>query len=597
MLRAHCESFEIHGCHNNQIYVVLTLCFKLAIVTGDETSSSSDAAVDSTSWLGGRVLGFPIDFANVLKHLKQDMRDDWYYDSLFYNDLFSNPHEVQKIILKSLYEWNGIYTGDTRYVRDIPKKGLGERYSLETDFFDRFVYQAICSFLMPFYDPLLSHRVLSYRYNDLGNKKYLFKNKIDKWFTFEGVTSTFLGESKHLVISDISNFFENVSVSSICKSLLNRIPNIIDATGPQKLQIRNAISTLDVLLKRWSFNKQFGLPQNRDASSFFSNVLLGDIDKHMEEAGYDYYRYVDDIRIICGDEPASKKAIQELIRQLRLVGMNINAAKTKILSDKAPKEEILECFPSLESKTTAINNMWRSRSRRVVSRSIKYIVQILNQCIIHNDTQSRQFRFAVNRLAIIVDTGLLDSSAQFVDRLIDLLIESLPTNPASTDQYCKLLSILDPDGASSEKLQRFLILKKESIYDWQNYSIWLLLASRKYTSAELVELAKTKLAEKIDTGEAAGIILWLRCTNNKSLLLEVRDKYTKQWPYQNQRYFLLSTDIFSPDELKPLYGKVGTKLMGTKNRAISYYPPSEIPIAEREKLTLNQVYDRITEYE
>ena len=72
-------------------------------------------------------------------------------------------------------------------MRNIPKKGYGERYGIETDFFDRFLYQAICTFLIPYYDSLLGHRVLSYRYDPTQqNTKYLFKNKIDRWFTFEG---------------------------------------------------------------------------------------------------------------------------------------------------------------------------------------------------------------------------------------------------------------------------------------------------------------------------------------------------------------------------------------------------------------------------
>lgn len=45
-----------------------------------------------------------------------------------------------------------------------------------------------------------------------------------------------------------------------------------------------------------------GLPQNRDASSFLSNVLLSRVDKAMAGKGYDYYRYVDDIRVIADDE-------------------------------------------------------------------------------------------------------------------------------------------------------------------------------------------------------------------------------------------------------------------------------------------------------
>ena len=83
-------------------------------------------------------------FDLVLKHLRQDMRDDWYFDCLQYDDLFKNPKETKQIVLSLLQEWNGVYSGTRSVVRNIPKKGYGERYGLETDFFDRFLYQARC---------------------------------------------------------------------------------------------------------------------------------------------------------------------------------------------------------------------------------------------------------------------------------------------------------------------------------------------------------------------------------------------------------------------------------------------------------------------
>src|SRR4051794_14568713 len=101
------------------------------------------------------LLGFPIKFDRVLQHLRQDMRDDWYFDCLHYEDFFQDADSTKRIIILLLQEWNGAYRGTRSVVRNIPKTGYGERYGLETDFFDRFIYQAICSFLIPYYDKLL----------------------------------------------------------------------------------------------------------------------------------------------------------------------------------------------------------------------------------------------------------------------------------------------------------------------------------------------------------------------------------------------------------------------------------------------------------
>jgi retron-type reverse transcriptase len=338
--------------------------------SNSQPGSDPDLTLSASFWETGQALGFPIQFDRVLKHLRQDMRDDWYFDCLQYDDLFKNPDEAKRIIISLLQEWNGAYCGTRSVVRNIPKRGYGERYGLETDFFDRFVYQAICSFLIPFYDRLLHHRVLSYRYDSAPqNSKYLFKNKIDRWFTFEGVTLTFVRSKRYLLVTDLSNFFENISRDQVIRALERAIPHIL-ATGPEKLQIRNAIGTLDRLLKQWTFNGDHGLPQNRDASAFLSNILLSFVDWEMARKSYDYFRYVDDIRIVTDSELQARRALQDLIRELRNIGLNINASKTEILPPDVSTEKLAMYFPSQDSSTIAINQMWQSRSRRIVTRSV-----------------------------------------------------------------------------------------------------------------------------------------------------------------------------------------------------------------------------------
>lgn len=428
----------------------------------DKSNVGEDYSLSHHFWEKGQALGFPIQFDLVLRHLKQDMRDDWYFDCLQYEDLFSDPRGAKQVILSLLQEWNGAYCGTKSVVRNIPKKGYGERYGLETDFFDRFIYQSICSFLIPYYDKLLSHRVLSYRYDPKPlSPKYLFKPKISRWFTFEGVTLTFVRSAKHLLITDLSNFFENISRPQLIAELERLITNV-QATGSEKLQIRNAIGTLDKLLQQWTFSGSHGLPQNRDASSFLSNILLTSVDRAMAGKGFDYYRYVDDIRIIADTELQARRALQYLIRQLRTVGLNINASKTEILAPHAPADKLSEYFPSQDSTTTAINQMWQSRSRRIVTRSITYIFNILTECIASGDTQSRQFRFAVNRVAQIVDSGLFDISDALSKTLLDTLSGTLSNHAVSTDQYCRLIAILDKDGRCLPALESFSSIRRRS---------------------------------------------------------------------------------------------------------------------------------------
>lgn len=555
-----------------------------------------DYTLSATFWEKGQALGFPIQFDLVLKHLRQDMRDDWYFDCLQYDDLFKNPDDTKRIVMSLLHEWNGQYKGTRSTVRNIPKKGYGERYGLETDFFDRFVYQAICSFLTPFYDRLLGHRVLSYRYNpNPQNPKYLFKNKIDRWFTFEGVTLTFIKSNRYLLVTDLSNFFENISRTQIISALERAIPAIA-ATGPEKLQIRNAIATLDRLLEQWTFSRDHGLPQNRDASAFLSNILLSIVDKGMSEKGYDYYRYVDDIRVLADSEIQARRALQELIRELRKIGLNINASKTEILPPGVPQKTLATYFPSQDSSTIAINQMWQSRSRRIVTRSVAYIFEILTSCIASGDTQTRQFRFAVNRVAQIVESGLFDVGDALSITLLDTLSLSLSEHAVSTDQYCRLIATLDRDGRCLPALEAFLLAEESAIHDWQNYNIWMLFGARKYRSHKLVELADRKLREDVKSGEAAAILIWLRCIDETSLIVRCLEKFG-DLPYQNARYLLIASSGLSDDELKPLHGHVPICLRGTGSRADRFVNEDGLPFAVRERPDLLNLVDEVSEYD
>lgn len=562
----------------------------------EEVGSEIDYVLNPAFWLNGQALGFPVQFDLVLKHLRQDMRDDWYFDCLQYDDLFKDPAEAKRIIISLLQEWNGVYKGTRSVVRNIPKKGYGERYGLETDFFDRFVYQAICSFLIPFYDPLLGHRVLSYRYEPAPlDPKYLFKNKIDRWFTFEGVTLTFRRSGRHLLVTDLSNFFENVSRVQIIDALEKGVPHVV-ATGPEKLQIRNAIATLDRLLSQWTFSRDHGLPQNRDASAFLSNILLSFVDQAMAKKGYDYYRYVDDIRVIADSELHARRALQDLIRELRKVGLNINANKTEILAPDVTGAKLAEFFPSQDSSTIAINQMWQSRSRRIVTRSVTYIFEILSRCIKEGNSQTRTFRFAVNRVAKIVESGLFDVGDTLSVDLLDTLSRSLSEHAVTTDQYCRLIATLDRDGRCLPALESFLLAEDGAIHDWQNYNIWMLLAVRKHRSNELVALADRKLREDIKSGEAAAILIWLRCVDEKALIKKCIEQFDTL-PYQNARYFLIASSVLDEDALRPLYGHVPICLKGTSVRAERHRNADGLPFAVRESTDLLNLVDEVSGYD
>ena len=179
------------------------------------------------------LLAFPINYRATLKHLRQDLKDDWFFDTVRYEDLLSNTRNLHEILSKNLEENHGEYKSGHRTMYDVPKRSLGLRYSLETDFYDRFLYQAICTYLIPYFDPILSHRVFSHRYNKHGKEKYLFKHRIELWNTFENISYIALEDDKTLLITDLLNYFEQISIESIECAFIGMM-SAIDASGAEK---------------------------------------------------------------------------------------------------------------------------------------------------------------------------------------------------------------------------------------------------------------------------------------------------------------------------------------------------------------------------
>ena len=80
----------------------------------EERQAEAHADTEDAPYTG--FLSFPIDQDAVLKHLNQDMRDDWFSDVLAYRDLFEKKKSLQEILAGLLSEGNGQYRSEERRV-------------------------------------------------------------------------------------------------------------------------------------------------------------------------------------------------------------------------------------------------------------------------------------------------------------------------------------------------------------------------------------------------------------------------------------------------------------------------------------------------
>lgn len=447
----------------------------------------------------------------VIKQLKTDLRDDWFPDPIGYNDFISGGL-LPNIILENFQKNHGTYSPAQALLLNVPKSNFTLRYALETSFTDRAIYHSLAMHLLPFYDRTISQWVFSHRANgsaagDRSDSKYVFRNGIQAWNDFLGCVQSAIKPGTVLLSTDLANYFENINLKKLKEIMLESVPSL-DADAGQKSQLRQYIEQLFSCLSSWSFNIERGLPQNRDASSFLANVYMRSVDQVMLEKGYTYFRYMDDIKIVCPSEGAAKLALKELILALRPLGQFVNGGKTNIVAaeDECRIRDCLD-LPSIEMKR--IDSAWASKALNPISRSFVPLKKLATETLTAGKFHSREFRFCINRLETLARCSEFKVPAAYFNDLTPLVISGLDAAPVATDQICRYLRAIELNVGDFTAIVEHLIDDSKGIYNWKNYRLWVLMTQKEFRSDALMERARNIISEHSDNPTRAGATLYL----------------------------------------------------------------------------------------
>lgn len=457
--------------------------------------------------------GITMDIRKVVRQLKCDLKDDWYPDILEYGETLE-PEAISSAFAKSIETNDGLFLPGCRAELNIPKKGFVLRYSLETNIIDRAYYHGLVADLAPFYDELLQPFVLSHRYASAGNRagRYLFLHPIDQWKLFLGYFAQEAETKPALVITDVQNYFENIKVDRLIELLREGVPKI-NASGADKARVRIIIDHLQRCLRKWSFSDTHGLPQNRDASSFLGNIFMLPVDEEMLRRGHSYFRYMDDIRIATKSRYSARAALQDLIVELRKIGLNVNGAKTCIVEPGDPNYN--DFLTVSDPELGKIDNMWRSRSLHVIRRSFEPLSRLALKLIRERRTQDRAFRFCVKRFESLALCSEINMPDAYFEAMIDTSIEELDNQPYSTDQLVRFLKAAPTSDNHMKRVTDFLLDHDRAIYDWQNYLLWQLLVYKGYHDPKLISVARQRIGASSLQADRAGAMLFLGAAGDK----------------------------------------------------------------------------------
>src|SRR5574341_336866 len=264
-----------------------------------------------------------LDLSKAYRRVQHDKNDDTWPDIVGYRD-YGRELDENLENLRTRLTRPASYEVSLPLGIDLPKRGFTLRPGLVPMIDDRLIYQAVADFLSPHFtaEPC----VYSNRLNPDYTSSRMFVPGVELWLKFQANIERHCIEYTYVVETVLTAYFDHISHDLLLHRLDDLFSDRLD-----NITLREIKQILQRLWKRWSkVGHRFGIPQVNEASSFFANLYLDELDKWMLRHGYIFLRYVDDMRIFVRDEPSARKALAELIIQLRDMGLYVGSTKTTI---------------------------------------------------------------------------------------------------------------------------------------------------------------------------------------------------------------------------------------------------------------------------
>lgn len=478
-----------------------------------------------------------MDTAVLERQLRHDLKDDWFPDTVRFKDYFGTGR-IEQLANTNFEQNHGVYIPQKRVVENVPKPDFTLRAALETGIVDRAIYHGVCANLCDWLDPLIPWYVFSHR-SAIGTQKskYMFRRGIPSWRDFHGSVRTSLSTGKFLLTTDLTTYFDNINIDKL-KHEMSLLVAELNQTAAVKNTVRAHIDFLFNCLKHWTYEGHRGLPQNRDASSFLANVYMRRVDLNMRNAGYTYFRYMDDIRIICDSDVEARKALKQLVIEIRQLGLSVNSKKTSIVH-VINQNSLDECIEEPSQELRYLQALWDTRKISSIKASFAPLRKLALKELRENNLMSREFRFAMNRLVLLAGCKEVSVPETFFSEITHLIIDALPKQPSPTDKYVEYLERVPLDEDQIAKIVSFLINSDLNIYEWQSYRLWNLIGVRKISSETLISCALQQL-DRNDGPARAGATLFLGANGNQDQKQQIAIKFPKIETFIGQRAALIA---------------------------------------------------------
>lgn len=303
-----------------------------------------------------------------------DLSEAWVPDVLRFRDYIDHSAELIDLAKSRL----ATLDFDPAFKVDIPKSPVSNRPGVLLSIVDRICYQAVISAFASEIDNRIKENVFSSRLASSG--KYFMEHGTIRWVKFHNsvLEAADNGMGDWIGQTDISAYFEHIHHSVLFADLTS--------IGISGLPLK----ALRTMLSRWATVEGMGLPQGPNASRLLGNFYLSHVDEEMAARGHNYYRYMDDIRIIARSKQATVAGIRDFEHISRRRGLICASSKTSVLDVESYRADDDGRARATAAYFFEANNLTRARPvlKRILADSLK------NDRIIQRDVKFSLWRLA-----------------------------------------------------------------------------------------------------------------------------------------------------------------------------------------------------------
>jgi hypothetical protein len=156
-------------------------------------------------------------------------------------------------------------------------------------------------------------------------------------------------------------------------------------------------------------------------------------------------------------------------------------------------------FAPQDRRFRDIDNMWNSRSRLTIGRSMAHLSDLARELIGRNETDTRLFRFCVNRLQRLADVSDVEIEVPEKEALKKLVMDRFVEDASAADFLCGFLRAVGLTEFERFSLERQLLDPSTYLYEWQRFHLVTLLLDQGHSSPRFHAAAEQSVTEKAES--------------------------------------------------------------------------------------------------